>query len=288
MSEIIQQATQQNALTTFDTAYGSVSLSPQTVRDYLTRGSKALTDQEVMLFIQLCKYQGLNPFVNEAYAIKFGDNFQMVVGYDTYKRRAYENPAYKGRKSGIVVRRGDDVICKEGACVYPGEDLIGGWCRVFYTRNGMDCEEYREVSMAEFDKKQGNWKSMPAVMIEKVAVSQCLRSAFPKDFTGLYTPEEMPVMEEAPKQQPVQQRIDPQTGEVDTTPLVTKEQRKTLFDKATAAFGGQSVEYVKTYCEAHGFKSTMELTVSAYKEMLSEIEAVIEQQRAAEAQPIVQ
>ena len=86
MSELVQ-APQQNALTTFETAYGSVSLSPQTVRDYLTRGNKSLSDQEVMLFIQLCKYQGLNPFVNEAYAIKFGDNFQMVVGYDTYKRR---------------------------------------------------------------------------------------------------------------------------------------------------------------------------------------------------------
>lgn len=284
MSEVAR--VQQNAITTFETAYGSVSLSPQTVRDYLTRGSKSLTDQEVTLFIQLCKYQGLNPFVNEAYAIKFGDNFQMVVGYDTYKRRAYENPNYKGRKSGIVVKRGEQIICKEGACVYPGEDLIGGWCRVFYILNGTDAEEYKEVSMTEFDKKQGNWKTMPATMIEKVAVSQCLRSAFPKDFTDLYTPEEMPALDET--QKPAAQHIDPRTGEVDQSPIVTKEQRKHLFDRATIAYGGQSVEVIKKYCEEHGFKATTELTVSAYQEMLTAIEAVISQQQAVEAQGVVE
>lgn len=287
MSELVQ-APQQNALTTFETAYGSVSLSPQTVRDYLTRGNKSLSDQEVMLFIQLCKYQGLNPFVNEAYAIKFGDNFQMVVGYDTYKRRAYENPDYKGRKSGIVVKRGDQIICKEGTCVYPGEDLLGGWCRVFYIRNGVEAEEYREVSMSEFNKNQGNWKVMPATMIEKVAVSQCLRSAFPKDFTGLYTPEEIQTADDSAKPAPTAQRIDPVTGEVDTSPIVTKEQRKNLFDRATMAYGGQSVEIIKKYCEEHGFRATTELTVSAYQEMLSTIEAVIQQQQAVEAQGEVQ
>ena len=286
MSEVAQ--VQQNALTTFETAYGAVSLSPQTVRDYLTRGNKELSDQEVMLFIQLCKYQGLNPFVNEAYAIKFGDNFQMVVGYDTYKRRAYENPDYKGRKSGIVVKRGEQILCKEGTCVYPGEVLLGGWCRVFYVRNGVDAEEYREVSMSEFNKNQGNWKVMPATMIEKVAVSQCLRSAFPKDFTGLYTPEEIPSVEEGAKPAAPVQRIDPETGEVDESPLVTNEQRKELFEKAKAILGDKAVETIKAYCEQHGFSSTTELTVSAYHHLIKTMEENAARQQAVEAQGVVQ
>ena len=142
--------------------------------------------------------------------------------------------------------------------------------------------------MAEFDKKLGNWKTMPAVMIEKVAVSQCLRSAFPKDFTGLYTPEEMPLVEDAQKPQPQRQRVDPQTGEIDQTPIVTNEQRKNLFNRAAMAYGGQSVEIIKKYCEEHGFKATTELTVSAYEEMLSTIDAVITQNQAVETQGIVE
>lgn len=42
------------------------------------------------------------------------------------------------------------------------------------------------MAFNEYDKGQANWKSKPATMINKVAVSQCIRDAFPKDFEGLY------------------------------------------------------------------------------------------------------
>jgi hypothetical protein len=38
-----------------------------------------------------------------------------------------------------------------------------------------------------------NWKSMPATMIRKVPLVQSLREAFPDEFGGMYSPEEMPV-----------------------------------------------------------------------------------------------
>lgn len=109
-----------------------------------------------------------------------------------YMRRAEENPAYRGHKSGIVVLRGDQVIQKEGTCLYPGETLLGGWCRVHRIRTGGSGEEiFKEVSLKEYDKGQANWKTKPCTMIEKVAVSQALRSAFPKDYEGMYVAEEV-------------------------------------------------------------------------------------------------
>lgn len=71
--------------------------------------------------MKTCQAQKLNPFAQgEAYLIKFGsDPAQMVVGKDAYMRRAEENPAYRGHKSGIVVLRGEQVIQKEGTCLYP-------------------------------------------------------------------------------------------------------------------------------------------------------------------------
>lgn len=262
-------------ITKFESAYGLVELTPDTVTRYLKRGNKDLTEQEIRMFIELCKYQKLNPFVGEAYAIKFGDEFQMVIGYDTYKRRAEENPAYRGRKSGIVVLRGSQVVQKEGTCLYPGEELIGGWCRVFREMsNGQPIEEYKEVSLAEYDKKMANWKSKPCTMIEKVAVSQALRAAFPKDYAALYTAEEMgtpdqyaPGVNDAPPM-----IINPDTGEVEPDPVITKEERRALFDKAQFVYGERSVDKLREFVSKNGFQSTTELTMSAYKKIMGQIE----------------
>jgi len=38
-----------------------------------------------------------------------------------------------------------------------------------------------------------SWKTMPATMIRKVPLVQSLREAFPDEFGGMYSPEEMPV-----------------------------------------------------------------------------------------------
>ena len=56
---------------TYEVANQEVRLTPGMVRDYLVRGNDDVTDQEVVMFINLCKYQQLNPFLNEAYLVKF-------------------------------------------------------------------------------------------------------------------------------------------------------------------------------------------------------------------------
>lgn len=259
----------------FESAYGMVELSPEIVTKYLKRGNAELTEQEIRLFIELCKFQKLNPFVGEAYAIKFGQDFQMVVGYDTYKRRAEQNPSYCGRKSGIVVTRGNEVIQKEGTCLYPGESLIGGWCRVFREMpNGRMDESYKEVSLEEYDKKQANWKTKPATMIEKVAVSQALRAAFPSDYTGLYTSEEVggdsagaKVVIDVTNSVPGSQDKNEGLGDVP----ITKEERKALFDLAQAIYQADGVNKVRELIEAEGVKSTNELTKNAYMRIMKKL-----------------
>lgn len=59
-----------------------VKLTPATVKNYLVSGNaERLTDQEVVMFINLCKYNGLNPWLREAYCIKYGSSpATMVVG----------------------------------------------------------------------------------------------------------------------------------------------------------------------------------------------------------------
>jgi len=271
----------------YETALGNVSLTAEDVKNYLVSGNSNVTDKEIKLFMELCKYQKLNPFTGEAYAIKFGSEFQMVVGYETYKRRAEENPAYRGRKSGIVVLRGDQVLQKEGTCLYPSEILIGGWCRVSVQRVEFMDEMYKEVSLEEYNKGQANWKTKPGTMIEKVAVSQALRAAFPTDYQGLYTAEEFGGHEGKPLAGNVERDI----LEVEEQVIISQEQRQEFMKTATDFYGAKKGNVVINYiCKQMGLESTASMNVDEYKQAMeilkngiSADKATMEQVKEAEA-----
>lgn len=271
-----------NSLTkiTYETSLGTVDLDFQTVKNYLVRGqADKITDQEVILFMKTCQAQKLNPFAQgEAYLIKFGNEpAQMVVGKDAYMRRAEENPSYRGHKSGIVVLRGEQVIQKEGTCLYPGETLLGGWCRVHRTRNGSEEECFKEVSLKEYDKGQANWKTKPCTMIEKVAVSQALRSAFPTDYEGMYVAEE--VSEQGFTDAEYENMGPSGGGEdevIDMTPI-TQEQRKALFRMVHQKLGQeQGNALVQAVLTEFNLESTNGMPVSTYSKVMSRIVEVLE------------
>lgn len=124
----------------YDAGGVEIKLEPETVKNYLVRGNGKVTDQEVLFFIRTCQAQKLNPLVyGEVYLIKFGNEpAQLVIGKETYMKRAFKNPNYNGMKSGIVVQRGEEIIQKEGTCLYPSETLLGGWCRVYHELNNKE------------------------------------------------------------------------------------------------------------------------------------------------------
>lgn len=82
-----------------------VELDAQTVKNYLVNGDGGVTDQEIAMFINLCKYQGLNPFLREAYLIKYSGNqpASTVVGKDAFTRRAAQIEECKGWSAGVAV-----------------------------------------------------------------------------------------------------------------------------------------------------------------------------------------
>ena len=52
----------------------NITLDAQTVRNFLTNGDAKVSDKEVVMYVQLCKAQQLNPFLKEAYLIKYSEN----------------------------------------------------------------------------------------------------------------------------------------------------------------------------------------------------------------------
>ncbi len=285
MSTALSKA-EQNALTvSYDVLGTHVELDLQFVKSYLVRGNpEKITDQEIVFFMNTCKMQKLNPLVaGEVYCIKFGNEpAQMVVGKGAYLRRAFEHPDYLCKEDGIVVVRGNDILQKEGCCLYPGETLLGGWCRVHFIRNGKERTAFKEVQLAEYDKGQANWKSKPATMINKVAISQCVREAFPKDYEGLYSEEEMI----ASGAIPANYTIIPETGEViEDDPTITQEQRQTMFKMAQSAFGAEEGNnLLKRLLKEEGYESTHELPTSVFNKVVNRIMELKAQKEADDAE----
>lgn len=227
-----------NALTTFTVDGNEVKLSPQIVRQYLVSGNPELvTDQEIVYYINLCKAQGLNPFIKDSYLIKYGSKnpAQMVVSKDTYFKRAEKMPNYDGMNAGVIVmnKESGDVIYRSGAFYLKSrEELVGGWAEVFKkdithpTRIEVEFDEYAGRTQTGALNQQ--WSTKGATMIRKVACAQALREAYPNNFQQLYIADEMGV--EEPKENEI--------PKLDERPL--KE-----IDKGTGAIRGMTLEELK-------------------------------------------
>ena len=179
-----------------------VKLSPSIVRSYLVSGDKEkVSMQEVAMFINLCKFSGLNPWIKEAYCIKYGNEpATMVVGKEAFEKRAEEHPAYDGDESGIIVIDENGIVSyRKGTLKLPNEEIIGGYAEVW--RKDRNHSTRIEVSFDEYvgKKKDGTlnsqWAKKPATMIRKVALVQALREAFPRAFGGMYIAEEQGIDE---------------------------------------------------------------------------------------------
>lgn len=190
---------QERGLTEYEVGGQMVKLSPTMVRQYLVNGNGAVTDQEVMMFISLCKFQRLNPFLREAYLIKYGQQpATIVTGKEAFLKRAMRSPKYEGIEAGVVVLLENGLMDNRvGTIVLENEKLLGGWAKVYV--KGWKVPMMITVPFDEYVGRKSNgevnqqWNTKPASMIRKVAIVQALREAFPDDLGGMYTSEEKQV-----------------------------------------------------------------------------------------------
>jgi len=214
------------------------TLTPETVKAYLVSGNRDLvTMQEVVMFMNLCRFQHLNPWLKEAYLIKYSQNdpAALVTGKDAFLKRAEGEANYDGFKAGIIVQdeESGEVIYRDGSFKLPGESLVGGFAEVF--RKDRDHSFRAEVSFEEYAarKKDGSlnsqWSKKPTTMIRKVALVQALREAFPGTLGGMYSAEEKGVDEP----------IDVDVTEVpQETPQATQEPTPEQYEQQSFAQGG--------------------------------------------------
>jgi phage recombination protein Bet len=149
---------------------GQIELIKRTV-------AKDATDDELQMFLQVCKGAKLNPFLKQVHFVKFGGNASIIVGIDGFRSTAERTGAYAGSDDAVIEEK-DGKPVKASVTVYK---IVQG-------------ERYSFTATARFSEystgKQ-KWASMPFTMIAKCAEALALRKAFPQQLSGFYTPEEM-------------------------------------------------------------------------------------------------
>lgn len=145
-----------------------ITLTQNDVKNFLVTGDpEKVTDKELKLFLELCKAQRLNPFLREAYLIKFGNDANIITGKDVFLKRARANESFRGFKAGIIVQSEKGIEKREGTFYLKGqENLVGGWASIYI--KDWDVPFDHTVALTEFNKGTATWKNMPAIEDENI------------------------------------------------------------------------------------------------------------------------
>lgn len=250
-----------------------ITLDAQIVRDICASGNSNITDKEAFTFIELCKAHRLNPFLNEAYIVKYGNApATIIAGKGAFLKRAFSNPRFKGCKAGVFVltpaKKGHK---RTGSMVLPGEQLLGGWAEVFI--EGYDVPIEETVSFSEYDTGKASWKKMPGTMIRKVALVHALREAFPNELNGLYDSAEMgKVTQEEQTFEVIETETAPQGAENDI--LLIQKEVGDLMREAVAR--NVKVEELHAYSRDTYHAEIKDLSLGQLKEFRTYIKCLIE------------
>lgn len=257
-----------------DDAGEMVRFTPQEIKERLC---PTATDSELALCIELCNRQRLNPFTKEVYLVKYGSApASIITSYQVFNRRACRNENYNGIKSGVVVMRGHEVVKKRGAAVYKqvGEQLIGGWAEVQF-KDGKE-PAYAELALSDYSTGKSNWAKMPGVMIEKCAKAAAWRLAFPDDFSGMYTAEEMDQAQQQPRKA---------AAEAEAPKPVDLQPVRDLFKPFCQALDISSGDAVDLICSQVGAESMSAMTEVQARRAVSYMEEEMAHTVAVEPSP---
>ena len=173
-----------NRINTIDVAKLQTYLNAMGMANNLTQG-------EFEQFVEIAQGFGLNPFKREIYANKYGDKFSVIVGYETYIKRA--------ERSGLLA--GWSVVTT-GAVnfIKPKESTLVATITIH--RKDFQFPFVHEVHFSEYygTRRDGTltdfWKNKPVTMTKKVAMAQGFRLCFSDELGGMpYTAEELNAME---------------------------------------------------------------------------------------------
>lgn len=159
------------------------------IRSYLDSMNMTsnLSKAEVSQFIEIASAYGLNPFKREIYATKYGNSFSIIVGFETYLKRA--------ERSGLLTGWS---VTTRGSVNFSNIAQSDITAVITIHRKDWEHPFIHEVHFSEYVQRRSDgtvnkfWKEKPMTMIKKVAMAQGFRLCFSDENGGLpYTSEEI-------------------------------------------------------------------------------------------------
>ena len=153
--------------------------------------AKGCTQDELAFFLQVAKLKRLDPFTGQIHVVKRWDSMagkeKIVIqtGIDGYR---------------TIASRTGDLAGSDDPEYDTDTEEHPNWAKVTVYRYGRGDEKVPYKATARWGeyvqrKKDGEpnrmWKTMPYLMLGKVAEALALRKAFPDELSGMYTNEEM-------------------------------------------------------------------------------------------------
>lgn len=170
---------------------------------------KNASNDELAMFLQICKRTKLDPFAKQIFAVQRGNQMTIQTSVDGLRLIASRSENYAGQVGPL----------------WCGKD--GQWKDVWLEKDppaaakvGVLCNQFKEPlwAVATFDSYNNHnnpiWKKMPDMMLAKCAESLALRKAFPQDLSGLYSNEELPAERILPTPEQLDSIRSPDTGAI--------------------------------------------------------------------------
>lgn len=172
--------------------------------------AKGCTDDELQLFIGVCQRTGLDPFARQIYCLRrrqkdkatgnWAETMSIQVSIDGFRLIASRTGEYAGQLGpewcGADGKWRDVWLAKDPPAAV----------RVGVMRRGFTQPLWAVARFDSYAQDSPLWRSMPELMIGKVAEALALRRAFPAELSGLYTTDEM--AQAAPPEAPLPLRPD--------------------------------------------------------------------------------
>ena len=167
------------------------------------------SDDELKLFIQICRGAKLNPFMKQAHFVPFWDSKTgtekraVIIGIDGFRTIAEDSGNYAGNDDPIFKAEEQQIdidvyeskgqsrhVVRTEKLKVPSEATVS----VYKVVCGIRCPFTATARWSEYypgSKKVGRWHTMPYLMLGKCAEALALRKAFPSRLSGVYSQEEM-------------------------------------------------------------------------------------------------
>jgi len=173
----------------------------ETIKNVIAKGA---TDDELKLFMAITERTGLDPFARQIFAVKrkertpegqYKDVMSIQVSIDGFRLIAARTGKYRGQLGPYWC--GADGVWKD---IWLDDENPPAAAKVGVLHADFKEPLYRvakfrsyaqTVGQGESKKLNHIWAKFPELMIAKCAESLALRSAFPQELAGLYTPDEM-------------------------------------------------------------------------------------------------